>query len=82
MAIFYLPQGHQLLTFHNCSKCIFYYKSYRFDLLENRRLPSSLATIGHRLKKISPLEHPEHPRVWHFFYEWGHYYNDLVESYR
>ena len=76
--VFYLPHGHQLLTFQNCSKCVFYYKNYRFDLLENRRFPSSLSIIGHRLKKISPLEHPEHPRVWHFFYEWGHYYNDLV----
>ena len=78
MALFYLPLGNQLLTFQDCSKCIFYYKNYCLDLLTNQRFSSSLDDLNRRLKNISPTECPKHPRVWHFFYEWGYYYHNLT----
>ncbi|MCY4643575.1 MAG: chorismate-binding protein [Bacteriovoracales bacterium] len=77
MIDFCLPLSDGLLSFERCSRCLFYYKNRRFDLISGLTERSSLHDLNACLKKISPLDRPATPRVWHFFFEWGYHTNGL-----
>lgn len=77
---FYLQNQHQVLHCHEPIEAFIQYKSFRIDLLTGKRFDIDVQGFFHKMEEFNMDGSFEKPIVFHLFYEFGYFCQDLEDE--